>query len=357
MSNNKSKTTSQLLKSKSPTPDAIDRRSQKKKLVNLQDIDSILTQLETENSQRDSKVRRVCNCMARRHPLFEFAPNCLNCGKIICTKEGLQPCSFCGSDIIPPKDRDAIVKLLEKEKEELVTKKQELYNPSLQKTKKKIVVKMNAGEKFWDAQDRAFKLAEKELQSKKSTGLVAENASGTKETKDQDLQKAKERLETLLDYQATGEERTKIIDNASDFEMPSQSLWLTPEERALNLKKQQRLMRESLVNKERKSRGEKTVEMTIKDGKVTMVEKYVTHTEGTSHEESELEKSIKEKKMQSQTSNLVWDYEMDKSKWEKPIYFASKDIPQVDKSELKITKNRVQFPKEDASEVIATVIN
>jgi len=195
------------------------------------------------------------------------------------------------------------------------------------------------------------------LQSKKSTGLVAENASGTKETKDQDLQKAKERLETLLDYQATGEERTKIIDNASDFEMPSQSLWLTPEERALNLKKQQRLMRESLVNKERKSRGEKTVEMTIKDGKVTMVEKYVTHTEGTSHEESELEKSIKEKKMQSQTSNLVWDYEMDKSKWEKPIYFASKNIPQVDKSELKITKNRVQFPKEDASEVIATVIN
>ena len=50
----------------------------------------------------------------------------------------------------------------------------------------------------------------KELQSKKSTGLVAENASGTKETKDQDLQKAKERLETLLDYQATGEERTKL---------------------------------------------------------------------------------------------------------------------------------------------------
>ena len=136
MSNNKSKTTSQLLKSKSPTPDATDRRSQKKKLVNLQDIDSILTQLETEDSQRDSKVRRVCNCMARRHPLFEFAPNCLNCGKIICTKEGLQPCSFCGSDIIPPRDRDAIVKLLEKEKE-LVTKKQELYNPSLQKTKRK----------------------------------------------------------------------------------------------------------------------------------------------------------------------------------------------------------------------------
>lgn len=68
---------------------------------------------------------------------------------------------------------------------------------------------MNAGEKFWDAQDRAFKLAEKELQSKKSTGLVAEMHPVPKRLR-QDLQKAKERLDTLLDYQATGKREQKL---------------------------------------------------------------------------------------------------------------------------------------------------
>ena len=113
--------------------------------------------------------------------------------------------------------------------------------------------------------------------------------------------------------------------------MPSQSLWLTPEERALNLKKQQRLMRESLVNKERKSRGEKTVEMTIKDGKVTMVEKYVTHTEGTSHEESELEKSIKEKKCSHKL--VIWSGIM---KWTNPNGRNPYTLPA--KTYLKLTR-------------------
>ncbi|EMG48644.1 hypothetical protein G210_0765 [Candida maltosa Xu316] len=292
MSHNKSKTTSQLLKSKSPTPDPVDKRTKKKNLVNLQDIESILTQLENEESLNDPTTQRVCNCMARRHPLFEFAPNCLNCGKIICTKEGLQPCSFCGAEIIPEKDREAIIRLLEKEKEELSTKSQApTSTPTSNKNKKKITVKMNAGEKFWEAQDRAFKLAEAELKKKQDTEIPVEEE--TKKVSDADLLKAKERLETLLDYQATGAERTKIIDNASDFEMPSQSLWLTPEERALNLKKQQRLLRESQLDKERKSRGERTVEMTIKNGKVVMVEKIVSTKEKTTDEESKLAEKIR----------------------------------------------------------------
>ncbi|RCK62206.1 hypothetical protein Cantr_09091 [Candida viswanathii] len=358
MSRNKSTTTSQLLKSKAASPDPVDKQARKKNLVNLQDIESILTELETEETTHDPQVRRVCNCMARRHPLFEIAPNCLNCGKIICTKEGLQPCSFCGADIIPAKDRDAIIKLLEKEKQDLTNRKQQVAVPSQPKNKKKIVVKMNAGEKFWEAQDRAFKMAENEIKKTKEEDVAAKEEADTAEKSSSDLEKAKERLETLLDYQATGAERTRIIDNASDFDMPSQSLWLTPEERALNLKKQQRMMREGQVNRDRKSRGERTVEMSIKDGKVTMVEKFVSHKEETSAEEKQLEESIRIKKQQAASANdLVWDYDKDRLKWEKPIYFSTKDTPKAAENSEPLIKNRVQFAKEDDSDLIATLIN
>ncbi|EER36028.1 conserved hypothetical protein [Candida tropicalis MYA-3404] len=360
MSRNKSTTTSQLLKSKSTSPDPVDKQTKKKNLVNLQDIETILNELETNDSATfDTSVRRVCNCMARRHPLFEIAPNCLNCGKIICTKEGMQPCSFCGADIIPAKDKDAIIKLLEQEKQDLANRKQQADVPTQKKTKKKIVVKMNTGEKFWEAQDRAFKLAEEELRkTREAESIAKEEQSQNPKKSDADLERAKERLETLLDYQATGAERTRIIDNASDFEMPSQSLWLTPEERALNLKKQQRLMRENQFNRDRKSRGERTVEMSIKDGKVTMIEKFVSHKEDISTDEKQLEDTIKEKKQQAANANdSIWDYDKDRLKWEKPIYFTTGDSPKpIESNELQI-KNRVQFSKEDASDLIATLIN
>ncbi|KAK6880706.1 RQC trigger complex subunit RQT4 [Candida tropicalis] len=269
MSRNKSTTTSQLLKSKSTSSDPVDKQTKKKNLVNLQDIETILNELETNDSATfDTSVRRVCNY-------------------------------------------------------------------------------------------RAFKLAEEELRkTREAESIAKEEQSQNPKKSDADLERAKERLETLLDYQATGAERTRIIDNASDFEMPSQSLWLTPEERALNLKKQQRLMRENQFNRDRKSRGERTVEMSIKDGKVTMIEKFVSHKEDISTDEKQLEDTIKEKKQQAANANdSIWDYDKDRLKWEKPIYFTTGDSPKpIESNELQI-KNRVQFSKEDASDLIATLIN
>ncbi|KAG7663477.1 uncharacterized protein J8A68_003024 [[Candida] subhashii] len=363
-STGKSTTTSQLLKQKSDSPVPIDKRSKKKNLTNLQDIESILNDLETEESLKaDKSARRYCNCLARRHPLFEIAPNCLNCGKIICTKEGLQPCSFCGADIIPTKDKEALIDLLSKEREDiLLNKNVPVQTPSTSKSKKKIVVKMNPGEKFWEAQDRAFKAAEEELKKKEQALSEVETPTmleAETERTNEDLDKAKARLETLLDYQATGEERTKIIDNAADFEMPTQSIWLTPEERALNLKKQQRLAREKEKEKDRQQRGEKTVEMTIKDGKVTMVEKHITTKEAATDEESKLEQTIKDKKKQSQESNYeVWDYEKEKLKYTKPIYFSNRtEKSSTVPNNLPQPKYRVQVAEADTSELIATLIN
>ncbi|KAG5421000.1 hypothetical protein I9W82_000090 [Candida metapsilosis] len=349
-------TTSQLLKEQNVP----DRKLNKKNLTSLKDIESALYDLELKESN-EQDTRRVCNCMARKHPLFEIAPNCLNCGKIICTKEGLQPCSFCGNDLIPAGDKDAIIKVLRKEKNELLNREQRVETPTQSKPKKKIVVKMNPGEKFWEAQDRAFKLAEREMstrdQSVEVTQEAVEQVDFSPET-DKDLLSAKERLETLLNYQDTGAERTRIIDNASDFEMPTQSIWLSPEERALNLKRKQRLAREDKNEKDRQKRGEKQVEMVIKNGKVVMVEKHVPVKEKVTQDEQQLMNEIQSSKRNQDKSDLVWDYDKDKVKWGKPVYFSNSNAQWRSSEEfMKDTKPRVQFESDkETSELIAAMI-
>ncbi|KAI3403797.2 hypothetical protein KGF56_003432 [Candida oxycetoniae] len=370
MSDRKSITTSQLLKSKDTVSASVPNRLNKKKLIALADIESVLNSLEVSGPsssssssscsfQGSSSGKRVCNCLARRHPLYEIAPNCLNCGKIICTKEGLQPCSFCGSDILPSTEKDAIVRLLNKEKSDLLNLSQnaekssttfqnaEKSSTTQTKQKKKIVVKMKPGEKFWEAQDRAFQLAEKaignrEKKDKKNDepSQITENGASNTTQVDQDLSRAQEKLATLLRFQETGEERTRIIDNASDFEMPTQSLWLSPEERALNLKRHQRMAKEKSREDERSKRGEKQVEMVIKNGKVTMVEKYIPIKEEVSSEELQLIEELKKSKksQMEEYGNSVWDYDADKRKWEKPIYKSN-------------NTNREMRPKEDRSRV------
>ncbi|KAI5951112.1 hypothetical protein KGF54_004186 [Candida jiufengensis] len=371
MSKQKSTTTSELLKTNTNTNKKDDKKINKKNLTNLNDIESVLNELEIKHDTlANNEVKRICNCMARRHPLFEIAPNCLNCGKIICTKEGLQPCSFCGNDIIPSKEKDAIIKLLEKERTELLNanNKQESTTPT-NKPRKKIVVKMNPGEKFWEAQDRAFKLAEQEMKNEeiaKKEQLEQQElqAIDTKNNyklanTDQDLVKAQEKLETLLNFQETGEERTRIIDNAADFELPTQSIWLSPEERALNLKKQQRMSKDNKAESERHKKGEKQVEMVIKDGKVTMVEKYKPIKEQVSNEEIKLMQDVKTSKKQQFTNNeSTWDYDEDKKKWGKPVYFSENNGRDENQElENKAIKSRIQFDvNKDTSELIATII-
>ncbi len=60
------------------------------------------------------------------------------------------------------------------------------------------------------------------------------------------LSTAEQHRDRLLGYQATSARRTRIIDEAADFETPTAGLspWASPQERALQLKRQQRVLRE-----------------------------------------------------------------------------------------------------------------
>ena len=88
------------------------------------------------------------------------------------------------------------------------------------------------------------------------------------------LDAAKAHRDKLLQFQAQNARRTKVVDEAADFETPNvaSTLWMSPAQRALALKKQQRIQREL----EQKARPEwetkKTVmSLDIKGGKVRRV--------------------------------------------------------------------------------------
>lgn len=344
--------TSDLVKDKQNEPVKDNRKSRKKQLDNLKDLESLLNSLEVSKLDDLNETRKACFCNATRHPLFEIAPNCMNCGKIICAREGLQPCSFCGQELLSVKDRNEIKEILLKEKMELDStsplvkvnkeRSQEASVSSKSNKANKIVISMNAGENLWKAQDEALKRAEaekklkqeklaKEMKQKELEERQDEELKYYEQVKDvdKDLVAAQERLNTLLLFQENGAERTKIIDNAADYELSSSNsgnMWLSATERALKLKKQQRQLRKYEESENaRTGKGERTVEMVIKDGKVVMVEKYSTKNEdGESKDIKELEDQIhnSKKKQDDSLSKNVWDYEADQNRWEKPVYLS-----------------------------------
>lgn len=362
------------------TPQQV-KRSKKKNLDSLKDIESALAELEVEDRKEDaSGVRRSCNCMATRHPLFEVAPNCLNCGKIICEKEGLQPCLFCGAELLSASEKHEIVEILRSEQNEIERKQQDPTNKKLQaqsvvkKKAKPIKYAMTTGGNLWKAQEAALERIERDskkqeqaekLRLEEAEDLQQQLAQFDKLEREQsvnlDLLKAQDRLEMLLEFQATGAERTRVIDNAADFEMPTQlsgSMWLSPVERALQLKKQQRHMRK-VIHQEKVSTGrtKKVVEMVIRDGKVKMVEKHVVSHEPEKEkaEIEDLENALRENKMDAEATlaSNKWDYESDRNKWAKPVYLGGLEGNKDDVSEPGHT--RVQFGDLSSDELLAAI--
>lgn len=67
---------------------------------------------------------------------------------------------------------------------------------------------------------------------------------------DSKLAAAQQHRDKLLGYQAQNARRTRVIDEAADFETPSsgQSMWSSPVERAAQLRRQQKVLREQEWN-------------------------------------------------------------------------------------------------------------
>ncbi|KUI60706.1 hypothetical protein VP1G_07925 [Cytospora mali] len=149
------------------------------------DLDAAIRSLEIttnpslSSSGPDDVAARRCNCVATRHPLQNAAPNCLSCGKVICLKEGLGPCTHCGAPLLS--------------------------------------------------------------QAEPRTGNEGDSEAEAR---------AREHRDKLLGFQAQNARRTTVRDEAADFDVSGAmagfggNLWASPEDRARELKRQQKLLRE-----------------------------------------------------------------------------------------------------------------
>ncbi|KAI9368863.1 C2HC5 finger protein [Aspergillus egyptiacus] len=202
---------------------------------NISDLTAAIAALEVSTNPTLGGERRKCKCYGTLHPVFEAAPNCLNCGKIICSLEGLQPCSFCGKALLSSEEIQSMIRELRAERGQ---EKMRAHNESLHR------------------------------EGGPGMGNVSTPAQSSQ------LDAARAHRDKLLQFQAQNAKRTRVVDEAADFETPNvaSTLWMTPSQRALALKKQQRIMREM----EEKARPEwekkKTImSLDIKGGRVRKV--------------------------------------------------------------------------------------
>ena len=206
----------------------------------LSDLDSAIRSLEIQTNPSLSSstnaaaelAKRQCNCMAARHPLLDIAPNCTNCGKIICVKQGLGPCTFCGNPLLSADEISKVLRVLKDERGEERMKAN------------------NAAHKKADVahgKTRALTGRDFLAQASSNRSSPLSSAPATPAGSDDEAtEKAKQHRDKLLGYQAQNAKRTQIHDEAADYDIPTSgtNLWASPAERAQQLKRQQRVLRE-----------------------------------------------------------------------------------------------------------------
>ncbi|CAR22426.1 Rqt4p [Lachancea thermotolerans CBS 6340] len=381
-----------------PNPKESSKKASKtRKVQSLTEIDDILKALELEQTESDP-TKYACNCQGTRHPLFEVAPNCLSCGKIICLREGLNlnHCTFCHTEFLSAEERAQIIEVLNQEKQDLESSKPVA---ALEKPKKPKGYKITsgAGTNLFSEQDKLFDRVEKERQRELKRAEVLEgidkeqskamHSQNGEDNADPELKVAQERLEKLLHFQDTSAQRTKIIDNASDFSMSNDgSVWGSAQDRALLLKKQQRNMRrwEKLERERHGGRDKVVMDLSIgKDGKVTMTEARRApktahafdeeNVEDISDEEdlqdlqeiTELKSTLmdEKKRIDKDLESNVWDPEKDKKQFQKPVYVNNeseispeKGKPEKDGTRDRGWKNRVQISQGDENSLEQNIL-
>ncbi|KAG0260170.1 hypothetical protein BG011_002098 [Mortierella polycephala] len=182
--------------------------------------------LATESANA-SKERKPCYCLATKHKLNVFAPNCLNCGKIICALEGPGPCTYCGKPVVSIDQQQAMILELKREKAALA--KQQLMATAKRRAKSTTVSTSGYASKLGGGMTST---------TGDTGGWIGLNGSVAM-TEEEELEEAKKaslaqaHKDRLLEYDRTSARRSHVIDQATDFVLPGDrpNLWLTEEER------------------------------------------------------------------------------------------------------------------------------
>ncbi|CAO3629328.1 unnamed protein product [Mucor hiemalis] len=232
-------------------------KKEKKKAKNEMTLEAALKELDIK-AEQPGKKRKPCQCQATKHPLLTAAPNCLSCGKIICTAEGVGPCTFCEAPVL---SKEQQVALIAEAKRKRAEQKQQVNQP------KKISAGGGGGMPAY------------------ASKLGGGNVLASFYEEEENRLKAESHKEKLLEFQRTSAQRSTVIDQATDFELPTDqpNFWLSPQERALLIKKQQSNLRKL----ERKGQSSKRKVMTI-DVHSKQVKMQDVDTSSSSEDEAEV---------------------------------------------------------------------
>ncbi|KAF4629923.1 hypothetical protein G7Y89_g8224 [Cudoniella acicularis] len=227
----------------------------------VNELDAAIRSLEisTNSSLLPSNEKRKCDCIGARHPLLAAAPNCLNCGKVICVKEGLGPCTFCGNPLLTAVEIQGMIRELREER----------------------------GREKMALDAAGHKRAEISKKPAPFSGpKVGETAMSPAEAK------AKEHRDRLLAFQAQNAKRTTVRDEAADFETPSSggNIWASPAERARELKKQQKVLAEQEWNaRPEYEKRRQVVSIDVVKGKIVKKMAAIERPQEPESEEEEVE--------------------------------------------------------------------
>lgn len=103
----------------------------------------------------------------------------------------------------------------------------------------------NAGQRRADVS-----MAPRPFSTPRSTTPLSSNPASDVESENEKLLKAKQHRDKLLAFQSQNAKRTTVHDEAADYETTTAglSMWASPQERAMQLKKQQKALREQEWN-------------------------------------------------------------------------------------------------------------
>ncbi|KAJ2858688.1 hypothetical protein J3B02_000069 [Coemansia erecta] len=216
---------------------------------------------EEKKRQQANRKRVKCECQGSEHQLLT---NCLTCGRIVCEHEGPGPCMFCGSDVQSPDQQ------LQQHMRRLLHRDEQKESPVGQQNAKpkpkaaagnsysaKVaggpVATPRAGNLLWDEdeaaaasaassgqktqqkhqQRQAEEVSEAEYLDLAFHALNIDRATATPATLAQAeaWARATRRKERLLDYDRTAAQRTRLIDQAADFDPDAATKWMSREEK------------------------------------------------------------------------------------------------------------------------------
>ncbi|CAF0978379.1 unnamed protein product [Brachionus calyciflorus] len=160
--------------------------------------------LNNQPLQKKNINRKPCECQATKHKLVA---NCLKCGRIVCEQEGSGPCYFCDN---------------------LVCTRQELEKISRGSNKGENL-KQDLLSRDWSAFDKLSQTISGEIQ-----------AETTSQADEENLRKAIEHKNKLIDFDRTSAKRTQVIDDESDY-FNTNSKWLSQQQRGQLEQKEQEM--------------------------------------------------------------------------------------------------------------------